>query len=88
MQKSVVSMTLTEDTFESVTHSFIVKIWLEEEQKGRWRGHVTHVPGGERQYVEALSDVVEFIAPYVEGMKGSSRGRLRRWLTAFKTARK
>ena len=81
-------MTLTEDTFESVTHSFIVKIWLEEEEKGRWRGHVTHVPGGERQYVEALTDVVEFISPYVEGMRLGSKGRLRRWLAALKTQRR
>jgi hypothetical protein len=53
-------------------HSFIVKIWLEEpvwEASGAsWRGHVTHVPGGERCYLEDLSDIINFIIPYLEQM--------------------
>ena len=35
------------------TLSFIVRIWVEEtaEESGRssWRGHITHVPSGERR---------------------------------------
>lgn len=51
------------------SQSFIVKIWLEEiaEDAGRvvWRGHVTHVPSGERCYLKSLDDVVAFIEPFV-----------------------
>jgi hypothetical protein len=54
---------------ESNTHSFVVKVWLEEtaEEAGgaRWRGHVSHVPDGERRYVERLQEVTAFIAPYL-----------------------
>jgi hypothetical protein len=54
---------------ESRTHSFIIKIWLEEEtdESGRmvWRGHITHVPGGERQYIQDLSAISSFIRPYL-----------------------
>ena len=58
------------DLPEAHTHSFVVKVWLEEtvEQAGRatWRGHVTHVPSGERRYLEDLDDITAFIAPYLE----------------------
>jgi hypothetical protein len=66
--------------FESKTHSFVVKIWLEEDEPPRWRGHITHVPGGERRYVEGASDIVDFIASYAEGIKATGGGLIRRWL--------
>jgi hypothetical protein len=60
------------DLDESRTQSFVVRLWLEEraEPAGRavWRGHVTHVPSGRRRYVQYLSEITDFIAPYVEGM--------------------
>jgi hypothetical protein len=74
------------DCPEEYTHSFIVKIWLEEtaEEAGRatWRGHITHVPSGKRRYLQNVDDIVTFIAPYLEGM-GVKLGiwwRVRRWL--------
>lgn len=61
------------DPYESL--SFIVKIWLEEspEEAGEvdeatWRGHVTHVPSGQRRYFERLQDVVAFIRTYTEAL--------------------
>ena len=69
---------------ESHTHSFIIKIWLEETlaEDGRavWRGHITHVPGGTRQYVKELKDITDFIAVYLEqmGVKVKRGWRLRR----------
>ena len=71
--------------FESKTHSFIVKIWLEEadgSEGAKWRGHITHVPGDERRYIEQLEEIADFIAPYVEGMKASRTGWIRRWFEA------
>ena len=60
------------DLPESNTHSFIVKIWLEEtlEEDGRatWRGHITHVPSGERRYFKQLDDLLAFIVPYLRKM--------------------
>jgi hypothetical protein len=74
------------DCPEECTHSFIIKVWLEEtaEESGRatWRGHITHVPSGERRYVKDLDDITYFIAPYLEriGMKMEIRWRVGRWL--------
>ncbi len=69
------------------THSFIVKIWLEEtfEETGtaRWRGHVTHVPSGERRYLKDLSDIGIFILPYLDSMKVRSGFRWRVWKWLF-----
>jgi hypothetical protein len=54
------------------THSFIVKIWMEEtatETKNPlWRGHITHVPSGSRRYLSHLNGIISFIKPYLKGM--------------------
>ena len=78
------------DLYETNTHSFIVKIWLEEtvEETGRvmWRGYITHVPSGERRYLENLDDIAAFIIPYLEGM-GVELGiqwRVKQWLKRWK----
>jgi hypothetical protein len=74
------------DAIEPNAHSFIVKIWLEEtvEEAGlaRWRGHITHVPSGERRYLKDLNDVLFFIAPYLEKMKVKLGflWKVRKWL--------
>jgi hypothetical protein len=58
--------------FEATAHSFIVRMWVEEtvEEAGRtmWRGHITHVPTGERRYLRNLGDITLFIIPYLQGM--------------------
>ena len=60
------------DLLESNTHSFIVKIWLEEttEEAGQasWRGHITHVPNGDRRHLKDVSEITAFIEPYLRGM--------------------
>lgn len=74
------------DLFEAGPHSFIVKIWLEETlaETGRvvWRGHITHVPSGQRCYLKNLSEVAAFIEPYLQrmGVKPRNRGPLTDWL--------
>jgi hypothetical protein len=54
------------------THSFIIKIWLEETAEGGdqavWRGHITHVPSGERRYVQHTDEITAFIVPYLQSM--------------------
>lgn len=51
------------------TDSFVVKIWVKRvEDSGRdasWRGSVTHVETGERLYLERLTQILSFLAPYV-----------------------
>jgi len=71
---------------DSKTCSFIIKIWLEEtaEEAGRatWRGHITHVDNGKRQYFETLDEIPAFITPYLKqmGVRFKPRRRLRWWL--------
>jgi hypothetical protein len=78
------------DPFESSTHSFILKIWLERTAHNVrsviWRGHITHVPDGERRYVQDVDGIVFFILPYLEEMRASLgwEWRLRRWLHALR----
>lgn len=73
-------------TLENDTHSFIVKIWLEDrvEKTGRarWRGHITHVPSGVRRYLRSLDDITAFMQPYLRqmGVRLGGSARLRRWL--------
>jgi hypothetical protein len=72
---------------EGHRHSFIVRIWLEETfeetGKARWRGHITHVPSGERRYLKDLSDIGIFILPYLDSMKIHSGFRWRLWKWLF-----
>jgi hypothetical protein len=68
------------------THSFVVKIWLEEAAAdghgAAWRGHVTHVPSGERRYFEALTEMADFVMPYLQemGVKPALCWRVLLWL--------
>ena len=71
---------------ESDVHSFIIKLWLEKAAGGEspavWRGHITHVPSGERRYLKDLGGVTAFITPYLEamGVEVSPCRRALRWL--------
>ncbi len=60
------------DSFELQNHSFIIRIWREETTSspdtGIWRGHITHVPSGERQYLQQLDDITSFLQPYLRSM--------------------
>lgn len=78
------------DDSEYNIHSFIVKIWPEEaaQKAGRakWRGHIVHVPDGERRYFKDLDDISGFVASYLEGIsaKHSLQWRVRHWLKRWK----
>lgn len=67
------------DPYES--HSFIVKIWLEESleeaDEAAWRGHITHVPSQERRYLNTLDDIIDVIGPYLDRL-GVKQGAYRR----------
>jgi hypothetical protein len=73
-------------SIEADAHSFIVKIWLEEVPRGagsaQWRGHITHVPSGQRRYVKDLNDVAFFLMAYLEAMDAhvGFLWKLRQWL--------
>jgi hypothetical protein len=74
------------DEIESAAQSFIVRVWVEERaQEGgqsTWRGHITHVPSGERRYLKNLDEIGDSISPYLEamGVKLGVRWRMRCWL--------
>lgn len=75
--------------YESTSHSFIVRIWLEEPAaRGRrpvWRGQITHVGDGERCVVQRLAEIVAFIAGYLNQM-GVREGLI--WRLIFWTRRR
>jgi len=68
-------------------HSFIVKVWVEEEVNMHdnpiWHGQITHVPGGEQRYLRNLSEIEEFVVPYLRamGIRFGLCQRIRRWLS-------
>ncbi len=76
--------------FEVSTHSFIIKIWSEEtnNKSGQivWRGHITHVPSGNRGYIKDLHEIILFINPYIEdmGVNLELKWQVLRWLTKMK----
>lgn len=49
--------------------SFIVKFWLEDhEETKQWRGLITHVPSGQRQYLKNTHDILGFMVPFFKAM--------------------
>ena len=60
-------------------HSFVIKIWFEEEAdsksgQAKWRGHITHVASQKKRYVENLAAISEFINEYLIAMGAGSAG--------------
>lgn len=82
------------DQIESNTHSFIVKIWLEEvdekSDRAAWRGHITHVPSGERRHFENLAAMNNFIRLYLRemGVKAGFWQRARCWFKQLSQSEK
>lgn len=79
--------------YETDTHSFIIKIWLEEtvEEAGQvtWRGHITHVVSGQRRYLRDLDDITAFIQPYLSkmGVRPGLGWRVKAWWTRWRKGR-
>ena len=82
------------DSIETTDHRFILRIWLEEPPEGtrraRWRGHITHVPSGDRLYIEDLDHIIKFIAPYLRdmGVTFGPQDRLCWWFGRLKEGRR
>ena len=55
---------------EDITHSFIIRIWPEQidaaDRSCKWRGHITHVPSGQRRYFEQLDILPDFIEQFLQ----------------------
>jgi len=79
------------DQSGALSCSFIIRVWLEEtaEESGKvkWRGHITHVPGGDRRYFRTLNDIEMFVGSYLQemGVRPSPSWRLKAWLGRLKT---
>lgn len=60
------------DVYEHNTCSFIVKVWVETNrdlaEPLRWRGHITNVFTGQRQYFKDMVTLVNFVTLYLEKM--------------------
>jgi hypothetical protein len=50
-------------------HSFVIKVWLEEESdstgRKKWRGHITYVNTEEKRYVGRLAEITAFIEQHL-----------------------
>jgi hypothetical protein len=59
-------------------------MWLEEDRLDQWRGHITHVPDGERHYLKSIEEIPAFIRRYlgINDVRTRSFGRLKRWLSS------
>jgi hypothetical protein len=79
------------ESLEATSHPFVIRIWLEESaqeaQWATWRGHITHVPSGERCYIQDLDQIQNFIIPYLEdmGIKFGAHSRVRRRISHLKS---
>jgi hypothetical protein len=71
---------------DSTTHSFIIRIWREADREFAWRGHITHVPSGKKQYFDDMEGISTFILSYLEmiDVKLSMYQRLKQWLKRWK----
>lgn len=65
----VSSMTDSQEFIEPDTHSFVVKIWFEkagtDSHSLLWRGYITHVASGKRQYLTQLHSITDFVENYL-----------------------
>lgn len=62
---------------ETRIHSFVIRLWQEETANDtnstRWRGHITHIPGDERHYIQELDEIKQFILPYLTNKDADSK---------------
>ncbi len=74
------------DLDESKTHSFVIRVWVEEfdelSHRVVWRGHITHVQDRERRSIKTLHEITAFMTPYLSqmGVRASWRQELWHWL--------
>ncbi len=58
-----------DDDLESDTLSFVIRIWIEDADRGlggaAWRGHITHVPSGDRKHIAHLDDIVQVVGSHL-----------------------
>jgi hypothetical protein len=79
------------DLVEFNTHSYVIKIWLEvtptETKRTSWRGHITHIPSGERRYVTSLFSILTFIIRYLKtiGVTFDRFWWVKDWITTQKS---
>jgi hypothetical protein len=79
--------------FDGQRHVFVVRIWLEPREIAgaavEWRGVIEHLPTQQHRYLNDLTVITHFIAPYlismgVQRVQVAQHGmpaRFRRWLS-------
>ena len=81
-------VTSNSEWHEPEAQSFIVKIWLEQDTSDanevRWRGSITRVPGGERQSVSDVTQIVALIADHLHELGVRMGIKWRIWLWLFR----
>jgi len=49
------------DEVRRESHSFVLRIWRQEQESLTWRGWVQHAATGETRYLHRLADLLAFI---------------------------
>lgn len=53
------------ESSQSKSHSFVIRVWKEDDLLERWRGHITHFPSERREYIERSEHILKFIQEYL-----------------------
>ena len=74
------------DTFESSTHSFLLRLWVTDRSRVTdqvaWRGQIIHVSSDKRQTLNDLNDITIFLMPYLAemGVQREKCAWVKQWL--------
>jgi len=74
--------TTESNSFDKTPTTFLVKIWVADEDKGTWRGNITHLSSGQMQHIKILEEIAPFIASHLEqmGVRLGVWWKIRHWL--------
>jgi len=54
------------------SHSFVLRIWREDDNQPKWRGRIQHARTGKTVYVQNLQELLAFIQRYTGQLVGPS----------------
>ena len=61
------------DEVRRESHSFVLRIWRQEQESLVWRGRVQHAASGQTHYFDDIADLLAFVEAYVGPLTNLSR---------------
>jgi hypothetical protein len=61
--------------FEKEAHSFVIRMWRENQQEGagEWRGWIEHTQSRQRTYFRKTAEISPIVSRYLEGQFSEDR---------------